>query len=463
MNFVIKDLQRQGILHLLRNERAALFAKMGKGKTGISLTAFDALRVLGEAKAMLVVAPLRVANLTWPNEVEKFDTTRHLRVANLRTKEGWAALLAGAADIYTINYEALPKLCEKYLAKRSTYAFDVVLFDELTAAKNPKSKRINSVRRYLARVPRRWGLTGTPSPNSLLELFGQVRLLDDGKRLGVSYDQFKRQYFYPTDYMEYHWEPFDGAKEKIYSKISDIALVLMDKDADDAPDPVVHDVSVQLPPEAEQSYRTLERDLVLLLNKDQDVVVAQSAATLVGKMLQLTGGAIYKTVDGAPSKDVVVVHDAKIEALKLLAKNPKHQPMLIACNYQHEQARILKALPKAKLWPKEDADQKAFLKDWNARRIPFVVAHPRSIGHGLNLQAGSNHVVWYSIPYSRELYDQLIARLVRRGQAEVTQVYRLLCPGTIDDVVAAALHAKGQGQSELLDVLRFYRRMLHAA
>lgn len=458
MKFIRDDLHRRGIAHLLKHDRAALFAKMGKGKTVITLSAFDALRTMGEAKSMLVVAPRRVADLTWSNEVEKWDHTKHLKVANLRTKAGWKTLEQGGADIYTINYEALPKICERL--KVNPHLFDTIVFDELTKLKNPKGKRAKELRRYLGHINRRWGLTGTPKPNSSMELFGQMLMLDDGKRLGVSFDHYKRTYFYPTDYMEYEWEPFEGAEEKIYSRIADIALVLMDKDDSDAPDPVIHDVPVHLPTEAKAHYDALEKLMVLML--EEGSTVAQSAGVLVNKMLQVTGGAVYKTVDGAPSRDVLYIHDAKIKALVTLASNKKHQPMLIACNYQHEQERILKALPGARAWPKEDKDQKQFLKDWSAKKIPFIVANPASIGHGLNLQDGGHHIVWFSVPWSRELYDQLIARLVRRGQTEVTQVYRLLCPDTIDDAVAETLRQRDLGQRALLDTLHNYRLMLQA-
>lgn len=454
MKFIRDDLHRRGIRHLLDHDRAALFAKMGKGKTVIALSAFDALRVMGEVRCMLVVAPRRVADLTWSEEVEKFDHLSHLKVANLRTKAGWKMI--GKADICTINYEALPKI-SAYL-KDHPHAFDVIVFDEMTKVKNPKGKRAKELRRHIQMINRRWGLTGTPKPNSSMELFGQMLMLDDGKRLGVSYDHFKRTYFYPTDYMEYEWEPFEGAEEKIYSRIADISLVLMNKDDNDAPDPVIHDVPVHLPTEARAHYDTLEQEMVLIL--EQGAAVAQSAGVLVNKMLQVTGGAVYKTVDGAPSREVLHIHDAKINALRHIFDNKKHHPMLIACNYQHEQERILKAFPLARAWPKDDRAQKQFLADWSAKKIPAIVANPASIGHGLNLQAGGHHIVWFSVPWSRELYDQLIARLVRRGQTEVTQVYRLLCPDTIDDAVAETLRKRDLGQRALLDTLHNYRRMI---
>jgi superfamily II DNA or RNA helicase len=427
---------------------------LGLGKTVCALTALETLLTVGDCRAALVVAPLRVATLTWPNEVEKWAHTRHLRTANLRTKEGWAMLLRGAADLYLINYESLPRLCSQYFEKhRGTPAFDTVIFDELTRAKSHKSSRIKMLRRHLGSVTRRWGLTGTPNPNSLLELFAQIRLLDDGAALGASYETFKRTYFFPTDYMEYDWQPMDGSHEKIYGRIHDIALTLQTKDYSKVPEPETEDIYVPLPPEALEQYRELEKELLLSMGDDQLPVIAPNAATLVNKLLQVTGGAVYRE-----DRSVVTLHHAKIHAIQKLAKSP-HLPMLIACNYIHEQTRLLKALPIARLWPKEGQAQ--FLKDWSANRVPIVIADPRSIGHGLNLQeGGANHIVWYSLPWSRELYDQFNARLVRRGQEKSVSVRRLLCPGTVDDAVAETLRQKDVGQRALLDTLSNIRRLL---
>ena len=446
---------RLAIRHLLKSPRAALFMGLGLGKTVTSLTAFDYLKVLGLADRALVLAPLRVATLTWPNEIEKWAHTRHLRHANLRTKEGWKQLEDGTADIYLLNYESIPKLCGRYLEMLGEHlpTFDTIIFDELTKLKNHRSSRAKMLWRCIKDcVDRRWGLTGTPNPNSLLELFNQVKMLDDGKRLGVSFENYKRAYFFPTDYMEYDWQPMDGAADKIYAKIHDLALVLKTEDYSKVPMPEFEDICVALPAEARTQYRELEKELLLSMGDDELPVVAPNAATLVNKLLQVTGGAVYRE-----DRSVVQIHDVKIKALQKLAKNPR-LPMLVACNYQHEQTRILQALPHAKLWPKKGEQE--FLDAWSAGRIPVVVADPRSIGHGLNLQAGGHHLCWFSTPWSRELYDQTNARLVRRGQERTTKIYHIVCPETIDDVVAETLRQKDVGQKALLDTLSNYRRLV---
>jgi hypothetical protein len=251
--------------------------------------------------------------------------------------------------------------------------------------------------------------------------------------------------------MEYDWQPQDGAKEKIYKKIQDICLVLRTEDYSKVPMPDMQDIEVSMPDAAWKQYRVLEKELLLSMGDDELPVVAPSAATLLNKLLQVTGGAVYRE-----DRSVVVIHDSKIKALQKLAKAPR-LPMLVICNYQHEQARILQALPSAKPWPKKD--EQHFLRSWSSGKVPIVVADPRSIGHGLNLQSGGHHLCWFSTPWSRELYDQTNARLVRRGQENTTKIYHLVCSGSVDDVVAETLREKGEGQRELLQTLANYRRL----
>lgn len=431
---------------------------MGLGKTVCALTAFTGLKMLGLASRMLVVAPLRVAALTWPNEIRGWRHLHELRCTVLRSPEGWDALRSGESDVFTINYEQLPNLVSRYLrGRRSPPAFDVVCFDELTAAKNPKSKRIRALRPYLEANPhiRRWGLTGTPNPNSELELFGQLRLLDDGARLGKTFSLYRSAYFHPTDYHEYNWVINEGSSERIHAKISDICLTLAQADYADFAPPHVEDISVALPDEAKDQYDVLEKELLLSLGDDEDPVVAPNAAALAGKLHQLTGGAMYRE-----DKSVVKIHDAKLKALALLVAKVD-APMIVACNYRHEQERITRSISGAELFTARDSA--AILGRWNAGAIRVLVTDPRSIGHGLNLQSGGHHIAWFSPPWSRELYDQLNGRLARKGQKNIVYAYRLLCPGTIDDAIVEALRQRGEGQKALLLALTNLRRLIHLA
>lgn len=443
--------QQLAIQHLLTHERAALFMGLGLGKTLSTLAAFDGLRTMGHARTMLVVAPLRVCNLTWPNEIAKWPQFHHLTVANLRKKEGLKAYLDDDADIYLCNYEMLPKIAEQF----EDHPVDVIVFDELTRAKNHKSKRINALREVLPPHVRRWGLTGTPTPNSLLELFAQVRLLDDGARLGRSFEHFKRTYFYPADYMEYDWQPLPGAPEKLHGKISDLALTLLSSEFLKLPDTVVIDLETTLPDEAAAQYTELERELLLSIGNGEEVIVAPNAAVLVNKLLQVTSGSVYND-----QKKAVVLHDAKFKALQgYLAKHP--EPALIAYNYRHELERLRK-IPGAIAFedyktPKAQAELEA---RWNAGEINRLLVHPQSVGHGLNLQYGGSTIIWYSPTWSRELYDQLNGRIIRQGQTQLTTIVRILCPGTIDDAVIETLREKDLGQRALLQALTNFRKLL---
>lgn len=443
---------RMSVNHLMSHKEAALFAGMGLGKTASTLTAFNGLKMMGLANSMLVVAPLRVATLTWPNEIEKWDHLKHLTFADLRKKEGYRTLERSGADIYIINYEQLQKFRRKYLEEHDSYHFDTVCFDELTAAKNHGSKRINCVRQRLVNkrgVTRRWGLTGTPTPNGLMELFGQIRLLDGGKRLGPAFSAFRSAYFEAQDYMEYHWEPKAGAKAKIYGRINDIVLSLPQETYSKIPLPVTEDLEVGLPEVAKDQYHELERQLLLLL-EDETEVVAVNAAALMNKLLQITGGAVYRE-----DKTVANIHNAKIEAVKKFAA-PIKSPVIVACMFRHEKARLLKALAPAVLFE----NSKQFLKDWNADKYGTLIVDPRELSHGLNMQEGScRNIVWFTCPWSREQYDQLNGRLIRSGQKQQVRVTRVICPGTVDDAVVESLRQRGEGQRALMSALNNFKRL----
>lgn len=419
---------------LLDHDRAAVFVSPGLGKTASVLSAIKLLIAEGACKAALIVAPLRVATYTWPNEIEKWEDFKCFKVESLR-----GSVPSGEADIYIINYEQLQKL--------TTLDFcDLVVFDELTKAKNPKSERIKHIRPML-RNHRRWGLTGTPRPNSLLELFGQIRLLDDGVRLGKSYDQFKRTYFYPTDYMEYNWLPKLDAEKIIYERISDLQITQRASDLLQIPDTVVEDVEVNLPENGREIYDKLERELLVYLSENKEIV-AQNAAVLVNKLLQVAGGAAYDEDRG-----INTIHDAKIKALQKIVSNKER--FIIGANFIHERKRICKALPEAV----DSTTVKGNIEElWNTGKIKYLVADPRSLGHGLNLQVGGSNIIWFSPTWSRELYDQFNARVARKGQTQVTTIYRIIATNTIDEIVIETLRERGDSQNAMLNILKTYKK-----
>lgn len=436
--------------HLLESKDALLFVGMGIGKSAACLDALDTLFSEASAYGALVVAPLRVANLTWPMEVRGWDEFNWMRVANLRTEQGQRAFLNGQAHIYTINYEGLNTLVKLVETRgRKPLPFDVVIFDELTRAKNPSSKRINHYRRQVPRVDRQWGLTGTPAPNSTMDLFAQVRLVDGGVRLGRNYNEFLKTYFFAPSRPYAPWEAKANTVTTIENKISDITVTLKSSDWLDIPNTCYEDVDIHFTPELQKQYHKLENELVIQLNKEKVLNVA-SAAALVTKLLQFTSGHIYDEERG-----VHHVHHLKFDALAKIAKK-EDQPLFVASIFKHEQDRIRHLFPQAKFFgdAKTPHAQEALLNEWNAGKVPMLVSHPASVGHGLNFQHGGSVIVWMTLTYSREYYEQMIARLARRGQKNVTKVYRLIVSGTVDDAVAEALANKAENEQRLISALQ---------
>lgn len=448
MNFTPAEPQEIIRDHLLVSNDALLFVGMGIGKSAACLDTLNSLFLSADAFAALVVAPLRVANLTWPMEVRGWDQFSWMRVANLRTEAGQRSFLNGRAHIYTINYEGLNTLVSLVERRGGVLPYDVVIFDELTRAKNPSSKRINMYRRKVPRVERQWGLTGTPAPNSTMDLFAQVRLVDGGERLGRNYGDFLRTYYYKPSIPFKPWEAKSFTAAALENKIADITVTLKSSDWLDIPDTVYEDIDITFTPELQKRYHTLEEQLMLQLTKEKTLNVANAAA-LVTKLLQFTSGHVYDEERG-----VHHIHSMKFDALAKIAKQEKN--LFVASIFKHEQDRLRQLFPKAKFFAdaKTPHTQEILLNEWNAGKIPMLVAHPASVGHGLNFQHGGSVIVWITLTYSREYYEQMIARLARRGQERVTKVYRLIVPGTVDDAVAEALANKAENEARLISALQ---------
>jgi len=442
------DYQIPMVEHLLANDRAALFVSPGKGKTVVTLTALDTLATCGQLRGALIVAPLRVCSITWPAQVARWAHTSWMRVANLRTAEGLQAWLDGAADIYLINSELLPNRLPLMFPKRKTFVcpVDTLVIDELSLAKNPQSKRFKALFKHLGGITRRWGMTSTTIPNNYRDLWMQVKMLDDVKRLGKTFSSYKEEWFYPADYMGYTFKLIIGAKEQIDRRLSDLALVMVG-DPNDLPSSSIIDIPAALPPAARKQYKTLEKEMLAEIADGE--ITAPSAGVLVNKLLQLTSGAVYDE-----DRNVLPVHDAKLDALRGLLDKHKGEPVLILTAFKHESARILAAIPEARMF------DELLLRDWQDGRIPVWVADPRSLSHGIDgLQKSCRIAIWCSLTYSHETYVQTNARLIRTGQTAETIIYRILAPGTIDDAVAEALRDKSDTQTGMLHAVRALQRM----
>lgn len=463
MKLTLHQYQRDGVLWLVNRPEAALLYEPGLGKTVVTLKALQALRVAGGVRKALVVAPLRVAYQVWSDvgEIGKWDDFTGLRIARLHGPRK-AEALAADADVYVINYDGLLWLIEsgglKSLLDRGV---DLVVFDELSKLKHPQTRRFRLLKPWLGRFKRRWGLTGTPVANGLIDLFGQCYCLDLGRALGRFITHYRRDFFVPTGYGGYEWVPQRDAEPRIFARLAPLAQSLKAIDCLDLPELVERDVFVELPAAARTTYKALEDELLAVVN---DVTLtAANAAVALSKCQQLCGGAVYHDIDAqvATRRDVrtsETIHDAKLEALSDLVDELQGQPLLVAYAYQHELARIRAVLGektpalRGGASPREVAQ---VIEAWNHGDVPVLLAHPAAAGHGLNLQRGGNHICWFTLTYDLELYEQLNHRIWRQGNtSNRVVVHRLVARGTVDVDVRDALARKSGGQEALFAALK---------
>ena len=440
MHFKPHSYQQRGIDHLREHPYSGLLFEMGLGKTVCVLTV-----VAEQPLKTLVVAPLRVAEEVWDFEVSQWDHTRHLRVSKvLGTAKQRLEALAKPADLYVINQENVVWLVQ-HLEKR--WDFSRVIIDELSSFKSAKSQRFKALRQVRPRLSRVIGLTGTPAPNSLLDLWPELYLLDRGKRLGERLTQYRERYFTPgkrNGQVIYSWNLRKGDdllgkdiyEKEIYDKIGDICISMRQSDYLELPGRVENDVRVKIDL---ADYEKFERDQVMTL--EGEVITAVNAAALVNKLLQYANGAVYDEQGGWHE-----VHTAKLDALGEILEAAHGQPVFIFYAYKHDKARIQARFPFV-----EDLD----VKRWNSGKCQAMIAHPKSAGHGLNLQAGGHIVVWFGLPsWSLELEQQANKRFDRQGQTQVVVINRLIAVGTQDEQMVKILAKKDLGQARLLEAVK---------
>ncbi len=467
MKFSPRPYQKIIIDHILSHKRCMVWAGMGMGKTVSTLTALDALLFTGEGPA-LVVAPLRVARSTWPDEVHKWDHLKGLRVSVIcGDKSERAHACAAAADVYCTNFEQLPWLVERY---GKDWPFKIVVVDEATRLKGFRLRGGSSRAKALAKVysltDRFIELTGTPAPNGLIDLWGQAWFIDKGERLGSSMSAYEIRYFQPVRtggeaYMV-KYIPMPGADALIKDKLSDVSVTVNAEDYFDIDQPIFNRVEVELSPVALSAYRRLENDLYATLG-DGVEVEAVNAQALLGKCLQLASGQVYcddaelspevaltgGVVDG---RQYYCVHDAKLKALESVVEEAAGTPVLVAYQFRHEIDRILKKFPQAKLLD----DDPATIRAWNRGEIPILLAHPAACGHGLNLQDGGNILCFYSTGWNYEYYAQIIERIgptrqAQSGHPRPVFIYSIVAKDTVDTAVESALRRKESVLNALLE------------
>ena len=442
--FVPRPYQRYAIKRIVNTPAVALLLDMGMGKTVSTLTAIDELMYdRFEVRKVLVIAPLRVALSTWRDECEMWEHTRHLRISvavgDLRTRE---AALAEDADIYVVNRDVVKWLVGYYQAK---WPFDMVVIDESSSFKNPASQRFRALRKVRPLIRRIVLLTGTPAPNGLMDLWSQLYLLDRGERLGRTLTEYRERYFRPgqqNGYVVYSYDARPGAEQEIFRRIGDVCVSMRSEDYLTLPPLVQNVVRVRLPEAAAKRYREMERELVLSIGEAD--VTAVSAAALSNKLLQMANGAVYDT-----EGNVVRLHDAKAEALDEIISCNEGKSVMVIYSYRHDLDTLRRRYPKAQ--ELKTADD---IRAWNAGKIPLLLVHPQSAGHGLNLQHGGHIVVWYGLTWSLEAYQQTNKRLHRPGQTEPVVLHHLVAKDTVDEDVMRALEGKAAGQESMLEAVK---------
>lgn len=437
----LHDYQNRAVQFIKDTPKCALWLSMGLGKTVSTLTALADLSDSFSINKTLIIAPLRVANTTWHKELLSWDHTKHLsyRICTGSTKTRMSQLMLDA-DIYIINRENIKWLVDFYGDK---WPFDCVVIDESSSFKSSKAQRFKALRKVSHKIDYCVELTGTPSPNGLLDVWSQIALLDNGERLGRNMTQFKQRYF-TSDYMGYKLSLIPGADKLIHEKLKDIVLTMKAEDYLDLPDRIDSTVNVEMPPDALKQYSSFEKEFITTIHEDE--VCAFNAAALCNKLLQFANGSMYLD----ETQRYSIIHEAKLDALADLVDDNPSENMLVAYNYKFDLEQIKKRFPDAVVMSKsgEEVDL------WNQGKIKMLLAHPASAGHGLNLQHGGSVIVWYGLNWSLEYYQQFNARLHRQGQSLPVRIIHLVTQGTVDEKLMLAIESKAQTQEELLQALK---------
>lgn len=454
MNYSPHEYQRYAIDFVEGHKESALLLDLGLGKSSIALTAInDLLFDYFLVHKVLVIAPIRVCTNTWTSEIKKWNHLKNLKyslcVGGERTRK---RALYAEADIYIINRENVEWLINKSGVK---FSFDMIVIDELSSFKNGKSKRFQALLKVRPLVKRIVGLTGTPSSNGLMDLWAEYRLLDLGKRLGRFITHYRETYFIPdkrNQEIVFSYKPKLGAEEEIYRRIEDITISMKAIDHLPMPKLIINDYKVELDGKERKQYESLANNLVLELG-DEDITVA-NAGVLSNKLIQMASGSLYCD----ESHSFVEIHDKKLDALEDLIEGANGEPLLVAYWFRSDLERIMKRLNKIK--DKTDVsfevlDKSDAIEKWNKGEISVGLIHPQSAGHGLNLQEGGHQLVWYSLTWSLELYQQTIGRLYRQGQkSKSVVVTRIVAKDTIDEDVIRALDKKERTQDALIEAVK---------
>ena len=449
MRYRPHDYQTYATRFIEEHPISALILEMGLGKSVITLTAVEHLMHDSfEVRKVLVIAPLRVAKSTWPDEIRKWDHLSSLSFSvAVGTRDERMAALRRNADITIINRENIQWLVEE---SGVPFDYDMVVIDELSSFKNHRTKRFRSLMKARPKVKRIVGLTGTPAPNGLMDLWAEFRLLDGGKRLGRFIGQYRERWFLPdkrNQMVIFSYKLKDGAEDEIYSAIADITVSMKAMDRIRMPELIETEMKVSMSDSERKAYDSMKKDLVLSL--PDGAVTASNAASLSGKLLQLSSGAVY-----TDEECFTEIHRRKLDALEDAIESMNGKPLLIAYWFRHERTRISGLLTNLGI-PWKEISNEASIREWNEGKLQAAINHPASAGHGLNLQSGGSTLLWFSVPWSLELYQQTVARLWRQGQKEkTTVVMHIITEETIDEKILEALRRKDSTQDALLEAVK---------
>lgn len=449
MQYKPHDYQSYATNFILDHPVAAVFLDMGLGKSVISLTAiFDLCLDSFQVRKVLVIAPLRVARDTWPDEIRKWDHLKGLSYSVAVGNEAERkAALQQRAFVYIINRENVQWLVQD---SGIPFDYDMVVIDELSSFKSYQAKRFRTLLKVRPSVKRIVGLTGTPSSNGLMDLWAQFRLLDMGQRLGRFITQYRNTYFQPdkrNGQVVFSYKPLPGSEDAIYQKISDITISMKATDHLQMPECIMNEVRVSLSPKERVLYDSMKHDMVVSLGGEE--IDAANAAALDNKLSQMANGSVY-----GEEKKVVHLHDRKLDALEDLIEAANGKPILVAYWYRHDYDRIAERLHKLHI-PFSTMDSSDSIARWNRGEIPVALIHPASAGHGLNIQAGGSTIIWFGLTWSLELYQQVNARLWRQGQkSDTVVIHHIITQGTIDERMMKALHQKDISQSALIEAVK---------
>lgn len=443
--------QERALEHIMNNEYCALFLDCGLGKTVTTLTAIKELLDNCIISNALVIAPKKVTQVTWSDEIKNW---KHLQGLTISVIDGTAKqrreAMAAKADIYAVSRDNIVWLVLECGGVKLPY--DMVVIDELSSFKNHASKRFRAMRKVRKFIPRVVGLTGTPAPNGLIDLFAQMYLIDQGQRLGKSITAYRDRFFRPDKrngdivYSYALKSPQEETEKQISDLISDITISMTAEDYLKMPDKIMLYDYVDLAPKVLALYRDFEREQILELINSDEPISAASAAALSNKLQQFANGAIYDA-----ERNVKDLHDEKLDKLEEIVEAANGEPVLIAYSYKHDLERIMQ---KLKAYKPVKLEKPEHIAGWNSGRIPVLVTHPASAGHGLNLQKGGHNIVWFGNTWSLELYQQFNARLYRQGQGKPVTIHHIVTRGTIDEKIIKALEGKKQTQDGLMESIK---------